>query len=55
MKILYILKKEPDSTIKTIMSESAKESEIIVVDLRKNQDYDALIEHIEACDRVITW
>lgn len=55
MKILYILKKEPDSTIKTIMSESEKESEIIIVDLRKNQDYDVLVERIETCDRVITW
>jgi len=55
VKILYILKKEPDNTINTIISESEKESEVTVVDLRENQDYDALVEHIETCDRVITW
>ena len=55
MKILYILKKEPDDNINIIMSESKKESEITVVDLRENQDYDVLVERIEACDRVITW
>ena len=37
------------------MSESKKESEVIVVDLRENQDYDVLVERIETCDRVITW
>ena len=55
MKILYILKKEPNNNINTIMSESKKESEVIVVDLRENQDYDVLVERIETCDRVITW
>ena len=55
MKILFILKKEPDETIKTIMAESSKKSEIIMVDLRENQDYDMLVERIETCDRVITW
>ena len=55
MKILYILKKEPDNNINTIMSESEKESEVIAVDLRKKQDFDVLVERIETCDRVITW
>ncbi len=55
MKTLYILKKEPDNNINTIMSENEKESEVLVVDLQENQDYDALVEHIETCDRLITW
>lgn len=55
MKILFILKKEPDETIRTIMAESSKDSEILVVDLRENQDYDALVDSIEICDKVITW
>jgi crotonobetainyl-CoA:carnitine CoA-transferase CaiB-like acyl-CoA transferase len=55
VQILFILKKEPDANIKTIMTETARESEIIVVDLREDQDYDKLVEHIETCDRVITW
>ena len=55
MKILFILRKEPDNTIKTIMAESTKESEVSIVDLREDQDYDALVDRIETCDRVITW
>lgn len=55
MKVLFILKEKPDSNITTIMAESRKEAEIIVVDLRENQDYNELVEHIETCDRVISW
>ena len=55
MKILFILRKKPDNTIKTIMAESTKESEVSIYDLRENQDYDALVEHIATCDKVITW
>lgn len=55
MKVLFILKQAADDTVKTIMAEASKESEVKVVDLRENQNYDALVESIEACDRVITW
>jgi crotonobetainyl-CoA:carnitine CoA-transferase CaiB-like acyl-CoA transferase len=55
VKVLFILRKEPDPNIKTIMTETARESEIIVVDLREDQDYDELVDRIENCDRVITW
>ena len=55
VQILFILKKEPDANIKTIMTETARESANIVVDLREDQDYDKLVGHIETCDRVITW
>ncbi|MCL7487219.1 MAG: hypothetical protein M8357_03470 [Desulfobulbaceae bacterium] len=55
MKSLFILKKDPDPTINTIMEERAKEAEIYIVDLRKDQDYDALVESIELCDQVMTW
>lgn len=55
MKTLFILKKDPDSIIKTIIKESEKESEVIVIDLREDQNYDALVETLETCDRVITW
>ena len=55
VKILFILKKDPDSNIKTIIDVNAKESEVTVIDLRENQDYDELVDHIATCDRVITW
>lgn len=55
MKTLFILKEEADETIKTIMQETKNGSDIAVVDLREDQNYDALVGSIETCDRVITW
>ena len=55
VKILFILKKKPDENIKTIIAESSKESEVTVVDLQENQNYESLVELIEGCDKVITW
>jgi len=55
MKVLYILKKDPDPTIQTIMDAASREAEIVIHDLRKTQDYDSLVERIEECDKVITW
>ncbi len=55
MKNLFILKQEPDPVIQAIMTESKKDAETIVVDLRENQDYEGIVDHIETCDKVITW
>jgi len=55
VKNLFILKQEPDTAIQAIMKESSKDAEIIVVDLRENQDYERVVDHIETCDKVITW
>ncbi len=55
MKILFILKQEPDANIKAIITESRKDAETIVIDLREEHDYDALVENIETYDKVITW
>ncbi len=55
MKVLFILKEEPDTAIQEIMKESSKNAEIIVVDLRENQDYERVVDYIETCDKVITW
>jgi len=55
VKNLFILKQEPDIAIQAIMKESSKHAEIIVVDLREDQDYERVVDHIETCDKVITW
>jgi hypothetical protein len=55
VKLLFILKQEPDSTIRTIMKENSGTAEIATVELANLQDYDLIIELIEASDRVITW
>lgn len=54
MKILIILKREPDALIQAVMAENG-DTEHVVVDLREKQDYEILVEHIESCDKVITW
>lgn len=55
MKTLFILKRDPDIIVKTIMQESEKDSEVIVVDIRSHEDYDAVVASIETCDRLISW
>jgi len=52
---LFILKQEADPVIQAIMTESKRDAETIVVDLRGNQDYEEIVDHIETCDKVITW
>ncbi len=55
VKNLFILKQEADPVIQAIMTESKRDAETIVVDLRGNQDYEEIVDHIETCDKVITW
>jgi hypothetical protein len=55
VKTLFIVKQEPDETIKTIMAETTKISEVTFIDFRDEQNYDTLVDTIEKCDRVITW
>jgi galactitol-specific phosphotransferase system IIB component len=55
MKILYIIKQEPDETLKTIMDEHNKKNEVTVVDLRENKNYDRIIDLIVSSDKVISW
>ena len=55
MKTLFVLKRDPDQTLQTIIQEREKESEVIIIDIRKHQDYDTFIETLAACDQVITW
>lgn len=54
MKTLFILKKDPDSTTKTIISGASRESEVTVINLQENKDYDSLVKLIEQSDRIIT-
>ncbi len=55
MNVVFLLKEEPDYTIRLIMEEASRQGEITVVDLREDQDYDALVETVAACDLVLTW
>jgi hypothetical protein len=53
VKILYILKQNPDETLNKFMDEHRKDNEISVVDIRENKDYKQVIQFIESHDRVI--
>ncbi len=55
MKILYILKQNPDETLSTIMNEHKASNEVTVVDLRENKNYDQVIDLIAENDKVISW
>ncbi len=55
MKILYILKQDPDETLNSIMNEHKASNDVTVIDLRENKNYDQIIDLISENDKVISW
>lgn len=58
MKILYILKSEPDEIIKKIIEHHSanKNHTVTVIELyKKNTGYDEIVDLIFEYDKVITW
>ncbi len=55
MKILYILKQEPDATLKKIMEAHKKGNDVTVVDLKQNKDYARIVDLVFSSDKVISW
>lgn len=55
MKILYLMRQEPDETVRKIMAEHRKAHEVIVVDIREDKDYARIIDLIESSDKVVSW
>jgi len=55
MKVLYILKQEPDETAKKLIEEHKKAADVTVVDMRKDKDYDKIIDLVVSNDKVISW
>lgn len=55
MKILYLIKQEPDETLKKFIEEHKKTNEVAVVDIRENKNYDQIIDLITSSDKVISW
>ena len=56
MKILHILNDGPNADAQTIIDVHEKEHEVEVINLReKDISYDALVDKIEQCDKVISW
>ncbi len=55
MKVLYILKQDPNATAQIFMDEQKKIADVTVIDLRTNKNYDEIISQVEANDKIITW
>ncbi len=55
MKILYLIKQEPDETLKKIMEEQMKFNKVAVVNLKENKNYDQIVDLIFSHDKVISW
>lgn len=55
MKILYLLRNNPDDTGNKIMEEHKKSNEVTEIDINKNKNYDEIIDAIASNDKVISW
>lgn len=55
MKILYLIKQEPDETLKKILDVHKKGNEVTVVNLKENKKYDQIVDLIFSSDKVISW
>ncbi len=55
MKILYLVKKDTDATLKTIMETHKKANDVTVVDMRQEKKYDKIVDLIFSHDKVISW
>jgi len=55
MKILHILKTEPEAGVKAVIEEHRKYHDVTVIEMHKNKDYDLIVELMERADKVISW
>lgn len=55
MKILHILKQDPDEAVRKIIDEHLKNGVVTVIDLRQDKDYARIIGLVEASDAVFCW
>ncbi len=56
IKVLHILKSEPDETVTKLFQSLSRDAEISVVELfDKDLDWSALVDNIFENDKVICW
>lgn len=55
MKILHILKSEPEESIKKIVDIQRMDNEVYIFELFKNRDHELLVRLIENCDKIMSW
>ena len=54
MRVLYLLREEPDKTTLEIIEAHKSSNEVSVVDLREEKDFSMLFDLIEKSDKVIS-
>jgi hypothetical protein len=54
MKILYLLKQDPEPTLNEILEDHKKGNEVTVVDIRKDKDYNKIVDLIEKSEKIIS-
>lgn len=54
MKILYLLKRDPEPTMQKIMDEHKKLGTVTVVDVRKEKDYAKIVDLIVSSDKIVS-
>jgi len=54
MKILYIIKQDPEPTMRKIMDEHKKMGDVTVVDVRTEKDYSKIVDLIASSDKVVS-
>ncbi|MCI0469946.1 MAG: hypothetical protein L0Y62_07805 [Nitrospirae bacterium] len=55
MKILYILRRDADNTLNELISVHKEDNDVMVVDIRRDKEYDKIIDLIAESDKVISW
>jgi hypothetical protein len=55
MKVLYLLKNEPDETGNKIIEEHKKSNEVTIININENKNYDEIVDAIASNDKVISW
>lgn len=55
MKILHILKTEPEDSFKKIIEEHRKDHDVDMLSLTDYKDYSMIVDLIEKADKVIVW
>ncbi len=55
MKIVHILKKEPGAFDKKVIETHKKDNEVIVFELFREFDPDALLKAVEEAEKVFCW
>lgn len=55
MRILHILKTEPEDSVKKIIEEHRRYHNVDVLSLTDYKDYSMIVEFIEKADKVMVW